>query len=105
MTGDIVWRNDQRRVEVSFLGGRAWLPEAPYIFAMVSGVPLFAFFAVRSGRNAYHITLSEPITVKSASRKTRSAAIQLAAQQYADLLEQALREHPFEWYHFDRFVH
>lgn len=105
MAGDIVWRNDQRRVEVSFLGGRAWLPEAPYVFAMVSGVPLFAFFAVRRGRNTYHITLSEPISVKSASRDSRRAAIQQAAQKYADLLERSLRENPFEWYHFERFVH
>jgi hypothetical protein len=28
-----------------------------------------------------------------------------AAQRYADLLEAALRAHPCECYHFDRFLH
>lgn len=105
MTGDVVWRSDQRKVAVNFLGGQAFLPEAPFIFAMVSGAPLFAFFAFRTGRNNYHITLSEPIAITPESRQDRAGAITRAAQQYADLLQQALREHPFEWYHFDRFVH
>ena len=104
MTGDVVWRSDQRKVRVSFLGREAWLPEAPYIFALVSGAPLFAFFTFRIGKNSYHFTLSDPIIIPATSRKNRARAIALAAQQYADLLEAALREHPFEWYHFDRFI-
>ncbi|BHH82304.1 hypothetical protein LA52FAK_05930 [Desulforhopalus sp. 52FAK] len=104
MAGDIVWRSDQRRVRVTFLGHDAYLPEAPFIFALVSGAPLLVFFVYRKGRNNYHFTLSDPITIHSTSRKDRPEAIARAAQQYADLLEQALREHPFEWYHFDQFI-
>lgn len=104
MTGDIVWRNDQRKVRVSFLGHEAWVPEAPYVFALVSGSPLFAFFTFRTGKNNYHFTLSDPIVIRSSSRQDRESAIARAAQQYANLLEEALREHPFEWYHFDQFL-
>lgn len=104
MTGDMVWRSDQRTVRVSFLGRDAYLPEAPYVFAMVSGAPLFAFFAFRTGTNSYHFTLSDPIEISPASRHERPAAIARAAQQYADLLEAHLREHPFEWYHFEPFL-
>ena len=104
MSGDIVWRSNQRKVRVSFLGHDAYLPEAPFIFALVSGAPLFAFFAFRTAPNSYHFTLSDPITIKSESRQERTMAIAQAAQQYADLLEEALRGHPFEWYHFDRFI-
>ena len=104
MTGDIVWRSDQRKVRVSFLGHEAWLPEAPYVFALVSGAPLFAFFTFRTGTNSYHFTLSDPIVIPATSRQNRARAISRAAQQYADLLEAALREHPLEWYHFDRFI-
>jgi predicted LPLAT superfamily acyltransferase len=104
MTGDMVWRNDQRQVRVSFLGHEACLPEAPFIFSLVSGAPLFVFFAFRTGRNRYRFTLSDPIEIKPASRRDRAEAIGKAAQQYADLLESMLREHPFEWYHFDRFI-
>jgi predicted LPLAT superfamily acyltransferase len=104
MAGDIVWRSDQRKVPVTFLGHDAYLPEAPFVFAMVSGAPLLVFFAFRTGKSSYHFTLSEPIAIQPASRRARPEAIARAAQQYADLLEQSLRQHPFEWYHFDRFI-
>ena len=104
MTGDIVWRSDQRKIRVTFLGHDAWVPEAPYIFALFSGAPLFVFFAFRSGKNSYHFTLSDPIAIRPHARQDRDQAIAEAAQQYADLLEKMLREHPFEWYHFDRFL-
>jgi len=104
MTGDIVWRSDQRKVRVSFLGHDAYLPEAPYIFALLSGAPLFVFFAFRVGKNSYRFTLSDPIAIRPHSRQERDRAIGEAAQQYAELLEKMLREHPFEWYHFERFL-
>lgn len=104
MTGDIVWRSDQRKVRVRFLGHDAYLPEAPYIFALVSGAPLFVFFAFRIGKNSYRFTLSDPIAIRPHARADRDRAIGEAAQQYADLLEKMLREHPFEWYHFERFL-
>lgn len=50
MAGDIVWRSDQRRVRVTFLGHAAYLPEAPFIFSLLSGSPLFVFFAFRTGK-------------------------------------------------------
>ena len=104
MSGDIVWRSDQRRVRVSFLGHDAYLPEAPFIFSLVSGAPLLVFFAFRTGKNSYRFTLSDPISIPSASRRDREKVIANAAQQYADLLEQSLQQHPFEWYHFDQFI-
>lgn len=105
LAGDVVWRSDQRTVAVNFLGRQAYLPEAPFVFALVSGTPIFVFFAFRSGKNSYRITLSDPITLAPKSRRDRQAAIAEAAQQYADLLEDSLKKHPFEWYHFQRFVH
>jgi len=104
MTGDIVWREDQRQREVDFLDGKAFIPEAPYIFALVSGAPIFCFFSFRTGKNNYQFSLADPIYIDRKNRKERDAQIQTAAQQYANLLEQQLSDHPFEWYHFDRFV-
>ena len=104
LSGDMVWHEDQRQVRVTFLGHDALLPAAPYIFAMVSGAPLYAFFTFRTGKNSYHFILSDSIVIRSDSRQNREQTIARAAQQYAYLLEDALREHPFEWYHFDRFI-
>ena len=105
MSGDILWRSEQRSIEIDFLGRKARVPEAPYIFALVSGAPLFCFFSFRTGKNSYRFSLADPIYMRSAQRKDRDKMIRAAAQQYADLLEQQLRKHPLEWYHFDRFVH
>lgn len=105
MAADIVWRHDQRRLEVPFLGGTAHLPAAPFIFAQLSGAPLLVFFAFRVGTNRYHLTLSPPIFVAKTARDKRQQAIASAARQYTQLLEEALRRHPCQWYHFDRFVH
>jgi predicted LPLAT superfamily acyltransferase len=104
MAGDKVWKRDQRTVPVEFLGHEACLPEFPYVFALLSGAPLFIFFTFRTGRRQYHFTLSEPIYIKSPSRGDRKDAIRGSAQKYADLLQQTVRRHPFEWYHFEPFL-
>ncbi len=104
MTGDVVWQEQQRVVEAEFLGHRVHVPAAPYVFSLLSGAPLFVFFSFRTGSGRYHFTLSKPITVRAASRADRDSAIQDAARKYLSLLEDALRAHPFEWYHFDRFL-
>ncbi|MEA3466781.1 MAG: lysophospholipid acyltransferase family protein [Thermodesulfobacteriota bacterium] len=104
MAGDILWRGDQRGLQVDFLGGKANIPEAPYVFALVSGAPIFCFFSYRTGKNSYRFSLADPIYIYSEQRKDRKRLIQAAAQQYANLLETQLRMHPLEWYHFDRFV-
>jgi len=104
MTGDLLWNPDQRSVEVDFLRYKAHIPVAPYIFAIMSGAPLLPFFTFRTGPNKYHFTLAEPVVIRETSRENRQQSIAQAAQNYADLLEQTLRKHPFEWYHFDRFI-
>lgn len=104
MTGDILWRDDQRYVEVEFLGGKARLPEAPYVFALVSGAPIFCFFSFRTGKNSYSFLFADPIRLQCGERKERRQVIRDSAQQYATLLEEQLRRHPYEWYHFQRFV-
>ncbi|MCI5159916.1 MAG: lauroyl acyltransferase, partial [Candidatus Electrothrix sp. AUS1_2] len=82
MTGDRLWRHDQRRVQVRFLGHDAYVPEAPFIFALVSGSPLFAFFTFRTDKGykkGYTFTLSDPIAVQARSRQDRAAAVSRAA--------------------------
>lgn len=104
MAADQIWRTDQRIVTVSFLGHQVRLPIAPYVLALLSGAPLFVFFSFRSEPRRYHFTLSPPIRLDAVSRSKRHAVIQKAAQEYAAFLEKALRENPFEWYHFRPFL-
>jgi len=100
LTGDLVWKKDQRTIPVIFLGQEILLPEAPHLFALLSGAPLFIFFAFRIEKNKYRFTMSEPIYLTADSRDERAGAIRRSAQKYADILEATLRQHPLQWYHF-----
>lgn len=104
LTGDRLWRKDQRSVAVRFLGHEALIPETPFIFAMLSGAPIYMFFAFRTGNQTYHFQTLPPEYVQAKDRNDRKEAIGKAAQTYADRLEEMVRRHPFEWYHFEPFL-
>jgi predicted LPLAT superfamily acyltransferase len=104
LTGDRIWRKDQRSIPVRFLGHEAFLPETPFIFALLSGAPLFIFFGYRMGKHAYHLQILPPEYVHTKDRKGRNEAIRRAAQFYADRLEEMVRKCPLEWFHFEPFI-
>lgn len=104
LTGDKLWHPDQRAVSVPFLGKTARIPEFPHVFALVSKAPLFVFFTFRTGPGNYRFMLSDPIRITCPSREARSHAVAESARVYAGMLEKTLREHPYEWYHFDPFL-
>lgn len=104
LTGDRTWREDQRSIPVRFLGHETFLPETPFVFALLSGAPLFIFFAYRTGRQTYHFQTLPPVSVHATNRGDRQNAIGRAAQAYADRLEEMVRHHPFEWFHFEPFI-
>jgi predicted LPLAT superfamily acyltransferase len=104
LTGDRIWRKDQRSIAVRFLGHEVFLPETPFVFALLSGTPLYTFFAYRTGRMTYHFLTLPPEYVRAKDRSDRQNAIARAAQDYADRLEEIARCHPFEWFHFEPFL-
>ncbi len=100
VTGDRLWREDQRTVSVPFLNRRIDLPTTPYIFSLLSKAPVFVFFAFRTDDGGYRFSSSEPVHVLAESRSKRREAVEAAARRYAAMLERAVRENPFQWYHF-----
>ncbi len=104
LTGDIIWNENQRVVPVKFLNHQVLLPEVPHVLALLSGAPLFLFFPFRTGKNQYHFVTTRPLFINAVSRLERQDVIRKSAQQYADILEETLRRHPFEWYHFEPFL-
>ncbi len=103
LTGDMIWHQQQRSVEVDFLSARALLPELPHRLALASGAPLFYFFGVKDERHVYHFSLTEPRYVRATRPHQRPAAVQTSARDYARQLEQQLCRHPWQWYHFEPF--
>jgi len=104
MTGDVLWNREQRVVPVRFLRHTVKLPVTPHILALLSGAPLFIFFAFRVGRRNYHFKIIGPRYVRASSRSQKAEAILTSAQEYAQLLEEALYQSPLEWYHFEPFL-
>ena len=100
IAGDLSWSKDQKSIKVKFLGHDVFLPQAPYAFALVLGVPIFVIFVIRTGRAQYRVVAHPPVYVRAQSRDQREAAMQHAAQRYASLLEQTVRQYPDHWYHF-----
>lgn len=104
MAGDVIWNAEQRYLPARFLGHDIRLPMAPHMLGLLTGAPVFYFFAFRLSDKQYQFYLSPPRFLKTAARKERNAVLQASAQDYADALESALRAHPFEWYHFEPFL-
>ena len=105
MTGDIVWRKISGSCRLPFLGGVCLHAGSAFCLCLGLGGPIYVFFAFRTGKDGYRFSLPILLTVQAADRTERKKAIWEAAQRYAELLEEAFRTHPLEWYHFDRFVH
>jgi lauroyl/myristoyl acyltransferase len=104
MAGDVVWRQGQRSLTGEFLGHPVRLPEAPFVLALVSGAPLIVFFAFRTPDGQYRFSAQPPISVTAPNRRDRQIALRSAAQLYLRYLEKAVREHPYQWYHFKPFL-
>jgi lauroyl/myristoyl acyltransferase len=103
MTGDRLW-GEQSFVTVDFLGYEVKIPDTPHLFALMSGAPLMTFFVYEKALGKYHIAVFQGRRVTASSRADRKRAIMKSAQMYSDELVRFVRQHPFEWHHFEPFL-
>jgi lauroyl/myristoyl acyltransferase len=89
------------RVEVSFLGRPTWFLRTPIQLARLTGAPLVPCFIHRTGPGRFAVRPGKPIAIDAG--QPRDAAIQAAAQQFADQLADEVRALPECWYHFYRY--
>ncbi len=87
-------------VEVDFLGAPIRVPRAPYLSAMLAGVPLILCFAPRTGPRRYEIRFLEIYDGGHVARSEREARCCAMAQHFADALAQMCRRHPYNWFNF-----
>ena len=104
LAGDRSHSPSHARVSVRLLGQEVALPLAPHALALLARVPLIPFFALRTGRRRYHFVAYPPWRVEPTSRAERQAALRTSAQRYARVLEEVLRAHPTQFYHFGPFL-
>lgn len=96
-------RGAARVSEVLFLGERALLPHAPFLFAAHLQCPVFLVFSLRRGRRAYDFYV-EPFAERiELPEDSRDAALNAYAEAYARRLEHYCRKYPLQWFNFYDF--
>jgi predicted LPLAT superfamily acyltransferase len=62
------------------------------------------FFVYQEAVGKYHIKVSCGRKVLAATRADRKKTVLESAQAYAEDLARFVRDHPFEWHHFEPFL-
>ncbi len=102
IAGDRVPIHSAQTVTVDFLGAPAPLPVGAYVLAGVLHCPLVLLTCLHQG-NGYEIRfelLSDEVKLPRAGRRE---ALAQYAQTYAQILQQRLRESPYDWFNFYAF--
>lgn len=87
----------QRGVTVELAGRPFLVPEGPLILAGLSGAPIAVILGRRVGTLAYDLEVGEPIRI---GRKAPRGEIEACARQLAGQIDQFVRRHPTDWFHF-----
>jgi lauroyl/myristoyl acyltransferase len=86
-----------RMREVTMFGERAGVPEGPLRLAALTGAPVVPIFCARVGYRRYAVHARESIAI---GRDAGAAELDAAAQRLADAMQDFVREHVTQWFHF-----
>jgi predicted LPLAT superfamily acyltransferase len=100
VSGDRLFSEQQRSVEVEFLGKTCPVPSGPYVLAGLTGAPIVPIFGLRTGKLSYRFVALEPQYVSLGPRREREAAIRQHAQACFDRLVPMVRSYSDQWYNF-----
>jgi predicted LPLAT superfamily acyltransferase len=100
ISGDRLYGEAQRAIEVDFLGHRCRVPIGPYLLAGMTGAAVVPAFGTREGPLRYTFRALAPRRVDFSERAARDAAMAAAAQACFDDLAAMARRHPEQWYNF-----
>jgi predicted LPLAT superfamily acyltransferase len=100
ISGDRLYDDRQRPVEVEFLGRTCLVPQGPYVLAGLTGAPIVPAFGLREGKLRYRFIALEPRHVDFSKHEGRTAAIGEAAQSCFDGLTSIAHRYPAQWYNF-----
>ena len=87
------------RAPVRFLGREVFLPNGPFVLSIVSGVPIYPLFIVRTGYRKYKIVARESI-VSVRGDGSRDQVVARAMQNWARVLEEVVHCYWPQWFAF-----
>ena len=89
--------------EVTILGERAYLPTGPMRAAAILRRSVFFMLGLYRGGNRYHVVFEPIADFSDVTPKTRDAAVRIAVERYAALLDRHCRNDPYNWFNFFDF--
>jgi KDO2-lipid IV(A) lauroyltransferase len=87
-----------RTVTVPLFGEPFQMPVGPYLLAALARVALVPIFVARRGFLDYEVDIGAPIELKS---RPCPSELEEAAKHAAAHMEQFIRAHPTQWFHFE----
>ena len=103
MMGDRVFAGDS--VEVPFLGQPARFPVGSFVLAAAAAAPMVHVFAVRRGWRKYSFHGVPAANMRYRDRKRKRDDLEAWATEFAERVEQFVRESPYQWGNFFPFWH
>lgn len=91
---------DDRLIELPFLGGRAEFSLGPFLLARVLKLPIILFFGVYIGNKKYRLYFETVPEVKDYARDDRDLIATQWLTLYVSRLEYYCRKYPFNWFNF-----
>jgi predicted LPLAT superfamily acyltransferase len=90
---------------VTLLGKRTTLPVGPMRAAAILRCPVYFMAGLYCGGKDYHVVFEQVADFSNTGTGARSAAIAVAIEKYAAVLDKYCRSHPYNWFNFFDFWH
>ena len=87
------------RAPVKFFNREILLPNGPFVLSLASETPIYPLFIVRTGYRKYKIIACEPIVCLRGDG-SRAKVIAEAMQNWAQVLEEVVRNYWPQWFAF-----
>jgi predicted LPLAT superfamily acyltransferase len=89
--------------EVGFLGRPARFPIGAMRAAAIMRRPVIFMIGLYRGGNRYHVAFETLADFSAVEPRQRDAAVRVAIERYAGLLEKYVRSDPYNWFNFFDF--
>ncbi|MCG2742066.1 MAG: hypothetical protein L6300_17770, partial [Syntrophaceae bacterium] len=86
--------------KVSFLGDMAGFPGGAFTLSAATGAPILVFLPAKVATRKYNIRVADIFRVQYTAGVEKRRALQGWLQQFADILEEYVNEHPYQCFLF-----
>ena len=87
----------------NFLGEDVVFPIGPFAIGAATGAPVIPVIVTKSGLKKYVFKAYAPILFEGVTPQNRDKYIFTAMERYVGILEQVVKEKPYEWFNFYNF--